>query len=346
MNILYLYAEVMPYTLSTIDELINAGHQVHIIQLDKKKLTMHAVSNAHYNIYNQSEYSYKQLRNFIASLSPDIIVVSGWMSLAYLKAAYFFKNKGILIVCALDTQWKVTFKKFASIIFFRIRFFNLFFDKYWIPGLSQYEFLNKIGVRKENIIYDLYSANKLIFKSKSLTVSKVKKFLFVGRLEESKQIEQLVNAFSKIVLERNDLKLTVIGSGSLSEKIKKISPGNISFKPFMSSKNLALQMSKHDCLILPSIYDPWGVVVHEAVSMGLALILSSEIGSRHHFLINNVNGFTFKAGDTRALEITITKFLDLSNRDILKFKKNSLALSDRITPKTSAFNLMSLLDRV
>ena len=37
--ILYLYAEVMGYTISTIEELCKLGYEIHVLHWDKKKLS-------------------------------------------------------------------------------------------------------------------------------------------------------------------------------------------------------------------------------------------------------------------------------------------------------------------
>ena len=57
-----------------------------------------------------------------------------------------------------------------------------------------------------------------------------------------------------------------------------------------NSKEIIRYLRKSCGFILPSKYEPWGVVVHEAACSGLPLILSDSVGSRNELLINNHNG--------------------------------------------------------
>ena len=63
------------------------------------------------------------------------------------------------------------------------------------------------------------------------------------------------------------------------------------------SHEIVKYLNKSNGFILPSIYEPWGVVVHEAASCGIPLLLSNKIGSKHEFLINNYNGRLFNPYD-------------------------------------------------
>ena len=61
----------------------------------------------------------------------------------------------------------------------------------------------------------------------------------------------------------------------------------------MSQDQLQSFVSEVDIFCLPSLIEPWGVVVHEFASMGLLLLLFKNVGSGTEFLINGYNGFSF-----------------------------------------------------
>ena len=111
----------------------------------------------------------------------------------------------------------------------------------------------------------------------------------------------------------------------------------------MQPDQLIGEIKKAGCLILPSSYEPWGVVIHEFAAAGLPLIASNEVGATKSFLIDGYNGFYFKSKDSNSLKSKMLKVMSFSSQKILEFSANSNELSSRINPKTSAKNLLSLI---
>ena len=56
-----------------------------------------------------------------------------------------------------------------------------------------------------------------------------------------------------------------------------------------------------DVLVLPSWFEPWGVVVNEAVAAGLAVVASEAVGAAAELVRDGVNGRVFPVGDVAAL---------------------------------------------
>jgi glycosyltransferase involved in cell wall biosynthesis len=69
----------------------------------------------------------------------------------------------------------------------------------------------------------------------------------------------------------------------------------IEMHPFAGADEVARLMRETRFLILPSIEDHWGVVVHEAALSGCGLILSRGVGSRLDLLTPR-NGFVCESG--------------------------------------------------
>jgi len=56
-----------------------------------------------------------------------------------------------------------------------------------------------------------------------------------------------------------------------------------------------------DVLVLPSWFEPWGVVINEAVAAGLAVVASEAVGSAAELVRDGVNGRIFPVGDVASL---------------------------------------------
>ena len=64
-----------------------------------------------------------------------------------------------------------------------------------------------------------------------------------------------------------------------------------------------------DVFVLPSMREPWGLVVNEAMNAGRAVVVSDEVGS-HKDLAETQNGWVFPAGNARALYQRLGECLD------------------------------------
>jgi len=117
MKILYLYAEVMGYTMATIRELAERGNEVHVVHWDHKKQTPYkapVVPNVF--MYNRSEFSVEKIKTLTNKIEPSITVVSGWMDRDYMKVAKQLRQKGFPVVVGLDSHWHGSLRQWLSII--------------------------------------------------------------------------------------------------------------------------------------------------------------------------------------------------------------------------------------
>ena len=55
-------------------------------------------------------------------------------------------------------------------------------------------------------------------------------------------------------------------------------------------------MLQVDALVLPSLYEPWGLVVHEGLAHGLPVIATDQVASADDLVESSVNGYVVPAG--------------------------------------------------
>lgn len=101
------------------------------------------------------------------------------------------------------------------------------------------------------------------------------KFLYVGRLAQEKNLKFLVQCFNHL----SSLQLTIIGNGPLSASLQNLANNNITFVEHIPYHVLPTYYQSHDVLIIPSIKEPWGLVVEEALYYGLPVLASNRVGS-------------------------------------------------------------------
>tara|TARA_B100000780_G_scaffold66700_1_gene43961 strand:+ start:13056 stop:14066 length:1011 start_codon:yes stop_codon:yes gene_type:complete len=320
--------------------------EVHVLYWDKNKLKPYepkVITNVTY--YKRSEYSNSNLLNLANKVNPDIIYVSGWMDKGYLYVTKRMKKTGIPVVTGFDDIWTGSLRQRIGTLIFPV-YFKKYFSHAWVAGMFQFEFAKKLGFGNDNIIYDLLSADTNIFHSsgkiKIDSENRAKSFLYVGNFRKVKGLDLLVEAFDLYRTKYNgNWKLTCVGTGELDHILKN---KDIKVIPFSNSEELITISKSNDVFILPSRHDQWGVVVHEFSSLGMPLLLSQNVGSKTAFLIDDFNGLIFENNSPDNLARTMSRFEEMDETKLYNMGLNSIILSRRINPKTSAANFMSILN--
>ncbi len=148
-------------------------------------------------------------------------------------------------------------------------------------------------------------------------------FIFVGAFER-KGLRTLLQALSKVDKIRRDWKLIVVGAGPFAE-MKKLSQtlGVLEKIIFVGSqKNVIPFYQAADLFILPSHYDPFGLVGAEALACGCPSILSKSSGCSE-LITEGKNGFVLNdSRDDETLSQLILKFME-NPQDVELMRKNA-----------------------
>jgi len=343
----YLYSEVMPYTIAVMRALVREhGAVVDCVYWDEKKRTPFIPENeAGIIFYKRSGFDLASLKKFIEARNPSIIYVVGRMDNLYLKVVRQFRGR-CRIVTGSDNQWNGSFRQKIAALFGG-RLYRRYFDYFWVPGARQYEFAHNIGYPPERIINHLLTADSAIFGNVYEQYKAIKKnkyphnIVFAGRFAESKGIDLLVAAFNEVkAATKNDWQLTLIGSGEVQIALQT----HISLKRFMSGAELAADTTNWGIFCLPSRYEPWGVVVHEFTMAGLPIICSDAVGAGDALVMEGQNGYIFNSGDKEALKTALQQIMAKSDVELLLMSRKSYELSKMQSPEIAADSLMSILE--
>jgi glycosyltransferase involved in cell wall biosynthesis len=142
--------------------------------------------------------------------------------------------------------------------------------------------------------------------------------LFVGRLLPEKGLSVLFDAYGKVQAGMQDTALLVAGDGPMrgecKRRVRDDRLEDVSFLGFVSQEELPEVYVAADVFALPSLVEPWGVVVNEAMACGLPVLLSDRVGASADLVEEGVNGFVVGTGDARALSEAILEVLSDENR--------------------------------
>lgn len=124
-----------------------------------------------------------------------------------------------------------------------------------------------------------------------------RKFLFIGRLSPEKNILLLLHAFAHC----SHFQLTILGSGPQKDFLHEQATENVCFIDHVPNHKIQEIYQQHDCFILPSIKEPWGLVVEEAIHYGLPVLVSNRVGCAIDLVENNKLGLLFDPFDVSSL---------------------------------------------
>ncbi|MES2763851.1 MAG: glycosyltransferase family 4 protein [Bacteroidota bacterium] len=343
MKFLFLYTEIAEYFLACCKELAKHG-EVHVIRWPvNKEAPFQFQENQQIKLYSKADHDLAGLKKLVDSINPDVIICSGWIDKDYLKITKsYFKKIPTVMTC--DTHWRGDLKQRLAMIVSRFTLLNIF-SHAWVPGQIQKQYVLNLGFKEKNIETGFYSCDLNHFESiyQSQKTQKQtqfpKRFLYVGRYYTFKGIQELWQAFTELQTEQpNEWELWCLGIGD----IEPIDHPKIKHFGFVQPKELATYTSQTGVFILPSRFEPWGVVVHEFAASGFPLLLSNAVGAKEQFLQSGKNGFEFKSQSVSEIKDALKKIVNTSEADLLMMSTHSNTLSRSISPKKWVDSLLKM----
>lgn len=136
---------------------------------------------------------------------------------------------------------------------------------------------------------------------------------FVGRLEWEKGVFVAVDAMATVLQQRPDARLQMIGTGSqataLSQRIAQRGLGAaIDLRGHVDEPTLHTAYAQTDVLLVPSSYEPFGIVALEGAAMGIPLVVG-DTGGLAEF-VTDQRGRRFTPGDADHLAAQILAALN------------------------------------
>jgi glycosyltransferase involved in cell wall biosynthesis len=331
MNVLFLYTELADYFIKCCEEL-SRHHHVHIVRWPVNK---EAPFNFQYSdrisVYDKNQYSLDELAKLVSDIEPSLIVCSGWVDRDYLKITKTYYKK-IPTVLTCDTHWKGSLKQYLATILSRFFLLNTFSNA-WVPGNIQKKYARRLGFKEEKISNGFYCCDLKKFNAVyDATIARKannfpKRFLYVGRYYDFKGITDLWEAFIQLHKEDpNEWELWCLGTGSVSP----VSHEKIRHFGFVQPKDLDPILDQTGVFVLPSRFEPWGVVVQEYAAAGYPLLLSKEVGANEAFVEHGLNGYTYSAKQTNELKEQLKKVIKLESKDLILMAKASHELAQKI----------------
>jgi glycogen(starch) synthase len=137
---------------------------------------------------------------------------------------------------------------------------------------------------------------------------------FAGRLVYEKGVQDLIAAMPRLRSRHPGLRVVVAGDGPYKPELQDLVRAlklqrAVSFTGFLDENQLPAVFAAMDAVVVPSIYEPFGMVALEAASAGTPIAVAAT-GGLAEIVDEGVTGVTFPAKNPGALADAVSALLD------------------------------------
>ena len=282
--------------------------------------------------------------------NPDLVIIVGYFEMSCWAAFCWAKINKKKVIIIVESHYLDKKRYFIKEIF--KRFIVSRCDAALVDGQRHKDYTVKLGMKEDRVFIkngtgpvdvDYYQSNMKKYNKNDLTrLNNIPEhnLIFVGRFSIEKNIFALLRAYSRLSNEKKKLwGLILMGNGPQKEEIKQFITANTLknvFTPgFVQKADIIKYYAMSDILVLPSISEPWGLVVSEALACGLPVIVSNQCGSFPDIVKEGVNGFSFNPYDEEQLFEIINSVTDWSY-DLVKMGNISKTIIREHSPENVA----------
>lgn len=127
-------------------------------------------------------------------------------------------------------------------------------------------------------------------------------FIVSGKFEPRKRVDFAIRAFSAHASRHPGSLLWIVGSGEMDDALRALVKelgieSRVTFHGFVLQRQMAELYKTADCLVHAARFDPWPLCILEGIRCGLAVVLSSSVGSADDIVRHGITGFRFEEND-------------------------------------------------
>jgi glycosyltransferase involved in cell wall biosynthesis len=161
-------------------------------------------------------------------------------------------------------------------------------------------------------------------------------FLFVGAFEPWKNVSLLVDCYAAYRRGGGHWGLVLIGVGSqlesLQAKAMQAQIPDIVFTGMKKYQEIPKYYGLATCMLLPSLSEPWGLVINEAEAAGLPILVSNKCGCAPELVHRGINGYIFEPTDSHEF-IRLMHLMSSGSVDLTAMGQSSRQIIQYYTPE-------------
>lgn len=308
LRVVICWAEVSGYAAAGWRELARRpGIELHVIHIDRlgEAPNPFDVSTLLDGISNQMLDTFASdldavLLRAVSDRQPDIVVLCGWVFWPYTRLIHAPELRHSRKLLGMDTPWRGTVVQ--RLARFRLSHFVNGLDLVVTASERSAEYARRIGVPERRLRSGYYGFDYCSFAKRSADrpAGWPRQFLYAGRYAPEKDLATLVRAYELYRRRVDDpWGLTCRGSGPDAPLLNSVR--GIVDAGFAQPGELPEVFAAHGAFLLPSRFEPWGVVIAEAAAAALPIVCTSACGAAADIVRPYHNGVVVPPQDPEAL---------------------------------------------
>jgi len=303
-------------------------------------------NDLHFRLSDQQPGSFDfrrltRLRKFLKSKNINTVCIAGYGRPEYiLSILYCFFTRRKIILFA--ESW---YPGSPLIDVLKSLFLKVTCDGFLVSGVRAFTHFTKrlrVNTASVRIGYSVID-NQHFARRESRGEHASKVLLCVARFVDDKNLVLLINSFLRSELPGKGWALKLIGGGPLESRLRQMAEGKqVYINAWVSYDELPAHYHNADVFILPSRFEPWGLVVNEAMAAELPVILSNAVGCLPD-LVTNDNGWTFSEKSEDELVQVLSGIASLSHGELMRKGASSKSLIEEFGLPIFAANLKGLI---
>jgi glycosyltransferase involved in cell wall biosynthesis len=186
------------------------------------------------------------------------------------------------------------------------------------PGMDGKNYAMRYGSTADRIFLATHAIDLVHFQTRSLMASEKRSslrqnlglrgtaYIYVGRLWRGKGLHYLFQAFEHVQKSSDHaVSLLIVGDGDEEGTLRQMTLErglrNVSFAGFQQKSDLPKYYSAADVFVFPTLGDPYGLVIDEAMACALPIISTSAAGEIHDRVEDGGNGYIVPPENAAAL---------------------------------------------
>jgi 1,2-diacylglycerol 3-alpha-glucosyltransferase len=307
------------------------------------------------------ELGYK-LWGLLEKLQPDVVVPCGYNEPPMLAALMWAKARRRPCVLMFETTaidrprpWWQEIPKSA--------FLRVCVDAVFCGGAAHRSYLRRLGVADERIRdhYDVVDVSYFGQAAQCARPDSIRLrqelrlpndyWLYVGRFSPEKNLARLLRAYRRYSeLSANPWGLVLVGQGAEEPELRGLSRrlglAGVTWAGPQPLEKLPAYYGLARGLVLPSLVEPWGLVVNEAMACGLPVLVSSRCGCVPDLVQPGVTGYTFDPLCVDDIARCMNGFAALDPDTRAMLGSNAVHAISQYTPEIWAENLAASIESV
>jgi glycosyltransferase involved in cell wall biosynthesis len=367
MRLTFCYRHIAPYHNAQLSALAQSGCTITVINYANScHAAFDELSTPYktFEVINVSgpEWNLDELHASLKQSRPDLLLVPGWGHAYALSALSWASAEKIPCIVISDSQVHDHERNIVQEAIKRkvVRLFSAAF----VAGVRSRSYLLKLGMAAEKISVgcnvvdnDHFTQGAIVARENAVTVRNQlglpqRYFLAVCRLVQKKNLPTIIKAYAAYCSKghNNDLDLVIVGDGPLrvpsAELAKQLGISDrLHFKGSRQYEDMPAFYGLATALVLASISEPWGLVVNEAMSTGLPVIVSQQCGCVPELVRNRINGFIFNPLNVDEL-ISMMTLVASEECDIEEMGRQSRSIIAEWSLKKYVSSLLAVIEVV